>query len=129
MKILVSYLWVALGGSLGAMMRFAVARLSASLFGISFPYGTFIINITGSFLLGIVATLVSQRLIPNADNVRLVVAIGFLGAYTTFSTFEFESHSLFDDGNWIYGLANLFASLFVGLLAIRFGILLARRWV
>lgn len=126
MKSLYPYLWVGLGGFFGANTRFVVARFSADLLGISFPYGTFIINISGSFLLGLIGTVISQQLIPYGEQVRLAVSIGFLGAYTTFSTFEFESHSLFDNGDWLLGLTNLLASLFVGLLAVRLGILLAR---
>lgn len=116
------YLLVGLGGFLGANARFIVARLSAQIFGIAFPYGTFIINITGSFLLGLIGTLLAQRTILYDEEIRLAVSIGFLGAFTTFSTFEFESHSLFDNGNWMLGLTNLLASLFVGLIAVRLGI-------
>lgn len=125
MSALYPYLLVGVGGFVGAIARFVIARLSAHLLGIGFPYGTFIINITGSFLLGFMGTLVAQRVIPHSEEIRLAVSIGFLGAYTTFSTFEFESHALFDNGSWLLGLTNLFASLFVGLLAVRLGIVLA----
>ncbi|HOJ60481.1 MAG TPA: fluoride efflux transporter CrcB [bacterium] len=119
------YLLVGLGGFLGANLRFIVARLSAQYLGIAFPYGTFIINITGSFFLGLIGTLLAQRVILFGEEIRLAVSIGFLGAFTTFSTFEFESHALFDNGNWMLGLTNLLASLFAGLLAVRLGINLA----
>jgi fluoride exporter len=129
MKVLLAYLWVALGGGMGAMARFAVARAAATLFGVSFPYGTFIINISGSFLLGLVAGLISQRFISYGDNIRLFIAIGFLGAYTTFSTFAFESNALLEDGKWIYGVMNLIGSLLVGVMAVRLGIVLSQRWL
>lgn len=118
------YLLVGAGGFFGAIARYGIARLSAHLFGVSFPFGTFIINITGSFLLGLIATWIGVRLIPYSEEIRLAICIGFLGAYTTFSTFEFESHVLFENGNWPLGLTNFFASLLVGLLAVRLGIIL-----
>lgn len=129
MKELVACLLVGLGGFFGAIARYLVARASASLLGVAFPFGTFVINVSGSFLLGIVATLVSERFFPSSDQVRLVFAIGFLGAYTTFSTFEFETHALFEDGSWLFALTNIFGSLFLGLLAVRAGIVLAKVWL
>jgi CrcB protein len=129
MKELMACLLVGCGGFFGAITRFLVARASASLLGITFPYGTFFINVSGSFLLGFVATLVSERLVPASDHVRLVFAIGFLGAYTTFSTFEFETQGLFEDGSWLLGLTNIFGSLFLGLVAVRVGIVLAKNWI
>jgi CrcB protein len=72
--------------------------------------------------------LLAARLVPQSDNVRLAIGVGVLGAFTTFSTFEFETHALFEDGRWLPALANIFVSLFVGLLAVRAGLLLARSW-
>lgn len=128
MKELIACLWVGLGGFFGAIARYMVARASASLLGITFPYGTFLINVSGSFLLGIVATLVSERIVPGADHVRLVFAIGFLGAYTTFSTFEFETNAMLEDGKWMFAFLNVFGSLILGFFAIRVGMLLAKNW-
>ena len=124
MKHIYPYLLVGLGGFLGANARFIVARISGAIFGVSFPYGTLIINVTGSFALGILVTLIGQRLIPHAHDLRLAIAIGFLGSFTTFSTMEYESHSQFESGSWMLGMANLFGSLFLGLIAVRIGILL-----
>ena len=129
MKELVACLCVGVGGFFGAIARYLVARASANLLGVTFPFGTFLINVSGSFFLGIVATLVSERFFPASDQVRLVFAIGFLGAYTTFSTFEFETHALFEDGSWLFALTNIFGSLFLGLLAVRAGIVLAKVWL
>ncbi len=129
MKELVACLLVGLGGFFGAITRYLVARLSATLFGVAFPYGTFFINLSGSFLLGVVATLVGERFFHASDHVKLVFAIGFLGAYTTFSTFEFETHALFEDGSWLLGLANVLGSVFLGFAAVRVGIVLARGWL
>lgn len=128
MKELVACLLVGLGGFFGAIARYLVARASASLLGVAFPFGTFLINVSGSFLLGIVATLAGERFFHSSDQVRLVFAIGFLGAYTTFSTFEFETHALFEDGSWLLALINIFGSFIFGFMAVRVGIVLARNW-
>ena len=75
MRSLLPYLLVGLGGFAGANARFIVARASAALLGVAFPYGTFIINISGSFLLGVLVTLITQRLVPYGDNLRLAIAV------------------------------------------------------
>ena len=129
MATLMPYLLVGLGGFIGANARFVVARLVGALFETRFPLGTFIINISGSFLLGVLGTLVAQKVMPNSESMRLALGVGFLGAYTTFSTFEFETHALFDDGSWLTATTNMFASLFVGLLAVRAGIVVAKTWL
>ena len=123
MSWLLPYLLVGVGGFVGANARFLVARWVGALVETRFPLGTFIINISGSFLLGVIGTMVAQKVLPNSDEVRLALGVGFLGAYTTFSTFEFETHALFDDGSWLTATTNLFASVFVGLVAVRAGII------
>jgi CrcB protein len=129
MATLMPYLLVGLGGFIGANARFVVARLVGALFETRFPLGTFVINVSGSFLLGVLGTLVAQRVMPNSESMRLALGVGFLGAFTTFSTFEFETHALFDDGSWLTATTNMFASLFVGLLAVRAGIVVAKTWL
>ena len=129
MATLMPYLLVGLGGFIGANARFVVARLVGGLFETKFPLGTFVINVSGSFLLGVLGTLVAQKVMPNSESMRLALGVGFLGAYTTFSTFEFETHALFDDGSWLTAITNMFASLFVGLLAVRAGIVVAKTWL
>lgn len=125
---LMPYLLVGVGGFIGANARFVVARVVGAMFETKFPLGTFVINISGSFLLGILGTIVVQKVMPGSESMRLALGVGFLGAYTTFSTFEFETHALFDDGSWLTATTNIFASLFVGLLAVRAGIVLAKTW-
>ena len=115
MKVLVQYAAVAAGGSLGAMARFAVARVSGRLFGSSFPTGTFIINITGSLLLGWFIAMARQRT-NISETMTLAVAVGFVGAYTTFSTYMLESNALLEDGAAIKAMGNLIGSIIVGLL-------------
>ncbi|HEV3214544.1 MAG TPA: fluoride efflux transporter CrcB [Vicinamibacterales bacterium] len=129
MAALMPYLLVGLGGFIGANARFVVARLVGAMFETRFPLGTFVINISGSFLLGVLGSIVAQRVMPNSEAMRLALGVGFLGAFTTFSTFEFETHALFDDGSWLTATTNMFASLFVGLLAVRAGIVVAKTWL
>ena len=125
---LLPYLLVGIGGFLGAKARFVFSRWVGNLASTRFPLGTFLINIIGSFLLGVIATLLSQRVAANGDQVRLALGVGFLGAFTTFSTFEFESHALIEEGSWMIAFANMFLSLLLGLLAVRLGIVMARQW-
>jgi CrcB protein len=129
MSTLMPYLLVGLGGFVGANARFVVARLVGAAFETKFPLGTFVINISGSFLLGVLGTIIAQKLMPSSEAMRLALGVGFLGAFTTFSTFEFETNALLEDGSWLTATTNMFASLFVGLLAVRAGIVLAKTWL
>ena len=126
MAALVPYLLVGVGGFIGANARFVVARWVGAFVETRFPLGTFVINISGSFVLGMLGTVVAQKAFPNSDSVRLALGVGFLGAYTTFSTFEYETHALFEDGSWLAAIMNMVASLLVGLMAVRAGSMLAR---
>jgi CrcB protein len=129
MSSLIPFLLVGIGGFIGANARFVVARLVGALFETRFPLGTFIINVSGSFLLGVLGTIVEQKLILNSEAMRLALGVGFLGAFTTFSTFEFETHALFSDGSWLTATTNMVASLFLGLVAVRAGIVVAKTWL
>jgi CrcB protein len=90
------YLIVGIGGFIGANARYLVGTWAAQRWGTAFPYGTFIVNITGCFVLGFFATL-ALRLAWN-DNWRLLIAVGFVGAFTTFSTFEYDTLQLIAQG-------------------------------
>lgn len=129
MSSFMPYLLVGIGGFLGANARYVVARLVGTNVDTRFPLGTFVINISGSFLLGVLGTILAQRVAPNSEAMRLALGIGFLGAFTTFSTFEFETHALIDDGSWLTATTNMVASLLVGLVAVRVGIVLAKNWL
>ena len=128
MSKLMPCLLVGFGGFLGANARFLLAAWVGSAYGARFPLGTFIINISGSCLLGLMAGLLAHRLVANPDQVRQFFGIGFMGAYTTFSTFSFETHSLLEDGEWMSAMVNLIVSPLAGLLAVHLGMMLARKW-
>ena len=126
---LLPYLLVGVGGFLGANVRFVVARLVGALFETRFPLGTFIINMSGSFLLGVLGAIIAQKVLPSSEALRLALGVGFLGAFTTYSTFEYETHALLEDGSWLLASLNMALSLFVGLLAVRAGIVMAKVWL
>ena len=108
-------LWVGLGGFVGANARYFLGLWVATRFGTTFPYGTFVINITGSFILGLImGTLEGHVLSPV---VRLSAAIGFVGAYTTFSTWTYETVRLIENGSVLLGTVNVVGSVLAGLLA------------
>jgi CrcB protein len=119
--------WVGLGGFLGANARYWLGGWISVRWGAAFPWATFVINITGSFILGLFLTLITERFaVPRAPILRMVVAIGFVGAYTTFSTFEFETLALVQTEAWLRAFGNAFGSLFAGFVAVWFGVLLGR---
>lgn len=123
-ELLKDSLIVGLGGFLGAVARFLVGTWIVNRYGASFPWATFVINVSGSFLLGLLGTLILGRVLVN-PNWRLGVTIGFIGAYTTFSTFEYESARL---GSSWKALANLAGSLVAGYGAVWLGIRLGEAW-
>ena len=129
MKTLQPYLLIGLGGFLGANARFILASWLNQLFGPLFPSGTFFVNITGTFILGFLLPLLQAGLLPHSRPLFYLFCIGFLGSYTTFSSFEYETRSLFDEGSWMPAMVNIFGSLFLGLLAVQLGVGLARRWL
>ena len=129
LQALMPYLLVCVGGFIGANARFVVARVVGATVETRFPLGTFLINVSGSFLLGVLGAVTAQKMMPTSEAMRLALGVGFLGAFTTFSTFEFETHALFEDGSWLTATTNIFASLFVGLLAVRAGIVVVKTWL
>ena len=119
------YLIIGLGGFLGANVRYVVSGWAAEKWGASFPYGTLLINVSGSFILGVFLAAVTGRLAID-PRWRLFFAVGFVGAYTTFSTYTYESMQLVLAGGWWPGLLNLLASNALGLAAALLGIALGR---
>ncbi len=120
------YLMVLLGGGAGSLVRYVVSTVIMARTGGRFPFGTVVINITGSFLIGLLMTLLTERLSPH-PNLRLLLVTGFLGGYTTFSSFEWETLSLVADGGWWLGLVNMVGSVALGYSAVWLGALMARR--
>ena len=118
-------LWISLGAVLGANLRYWLGAWIAQRWGTQFPYATLLINLTGSFILGFFITLITDRLLVD-PRWRIFFAVGFLGSYTTFSTYTYESIVLLMAGNWVLGLLNLFGSAFLGALAAILGVALGR---
>ncbi|MDD5543551.1 MAG: fluoride efflux transporter CrcB [Acidobacteriia bacterium] len=116
---------IAVGGALGTLARYALGSLIGSRLTSRFPLGTLIINISGSFVLGFFLTLAGEK-IHLPMHWRLAVSVGFVGAYTTFSTFEYETFKLLEKGNGFGGLLNIAVSLMLGFLAVWGGIASAR---
>ena len=125
MDTLTKYLAVAAGGAIGAMLRYYLTLSGLSRMAQPFPTATFVINITGSFIIGFFLTLATER-IPINPHVRLAVAVGFVGAYTTFSTFEYETARLIEGKDFLYGFLYVVLSFAIGFGAVWAGIVLAR---
>jgi len=124
-KELNSIFWISLGAILGANLRYGLGGWAGQRWGAQFPFGTLLINLTGSLILGFFTTLITQRFLVD-PRWRLFFAVGFLGSYTTFSTYTYESIALLTAGNWMLGLFNLFGGAFLGGLAAMTGVILAR---
>ncbi|HLF69647.1 MAG TPA: fluoride efflux transporter CrcB [Actinomycetota bacterium] len=112
-------------GALGALSRYGLEGLVSKRFPGAFPWGTFAVNITGAFLLGLIFTVTTERLTISPP-IRSGITIGFLGAYTTFSTLSLESFRLIEQGAVGLGLLNSFASLGAGLVATFLGVTTGR---
>jgi CrcB protein len=125
METLTRILAVAAGGALGAAARYGLNLLFVRTFA-PFPFATFFINVTGSFLIGFLATLFSEKLQLD-ENLRLFLTVGFLGAYTTFSTFEFETLTLVREKHLPTAMLYVSMSFAVGLIGVFAGVWLAKK--
>ena len=117
---------IAVGGAIGAVLRFAASNGIHQLFGRDFPYGTLSVNVIGSFLIGILYILMAERFNVSPE-LRAFVLIGLLGAFTTFSTFSLETFNLIEAGELIKALTNIALSVVVCLFATWIGIMIARQ--
>ncbi len=124
-KHMQTVLLISLGAVLGANLRYWFGVWAGQRWGTQYPIATFIINITGSLILAFFVTVVTERFLID-PRWRVFFAIGFLGSYTTFSTYTYESIALIMAGNWPGGLVNLFGSSILGGLAAVLGVILGR---
>ncbi len=121
---LLKYFYIAIGGALGAIARFWVDSVAANRLGARFPYGTLIINLSACLLIGFSLTFLTRRTGWNPAW-RFLVPIGFLGAYSTFSSYEWEIFATIRGGDFTVAALYAFLSLFLGLVAVWFGVFLA----
>lgn len=120
-----NYLIIGIGGFLGAIARYVVSAWIGQRWGRSFPLGTFAVNVSGSFLIGLLMSLFTERFMVNPQW-RLFLTVGFLGAYTTFSTFEYETGSLLRDGEWLVAALNIGLSVVAGFAALKIGEIISK---
>lgn len=122
---MVNMLFIGIGGFLGAITRYSIALWIGQKWGRSFPFGTLVVNITGCLLIGFLMPLLTERFLVNPQ-LRLLLTVGFLGAYTTFSTFAYETGTLLQDGEWLFALLNVMLSVLVGFIALKLGEMAAK---
>ena len=122
-----SYLFVAIGGAIGALLRYSVSLLATQLAGASFPWGTLTVNLMGSFVIGFLWQAFEK--IPITPNLRTFIFIGVLGAFTTFSSYTLDSLRLWQAGKVWLALLNILSSNTLGLTAVALGYLLARQLI
>ena len=118
-------LMIAFGAAVGANMRYAISVWVTRQWGVVFPYGTLLINVVGSFAIGVVMVLLTTRF-TSGDSWRLLLVTGLLGGFTTFSAFSYETYMLVLNGSWVVAGLNIFASVGLGLIGVFLGVVLGR---
>jgi CrcB protein len=118
------YLYIAVGGAVGAALRYLISGWTYAILGTGFPWGTLVVNLIGSFLIGLLWQLFADAAV--SPNTRILILTGGLGAFTTFSTFALESLNLFRDGDIELGLANVLVSDLLGIALVFLGIIVGR---
>jgi CrcB protein len=121
---LVNVLLVALGGAIGSAARYLVGAFVANRFGTDFPWGTFIVNVSGSFLIGVILSLVGGGQLP--AGARLFLAVGVMGGYTTFSTYSNETLQLVQGGEVGAAMFNALGQVVAGFIGVYLGVVLGR---
>lgn len=120
-------LLIFLGAGCGGVLRYWISNAIYTLLGRQFPYGTFVVNISGCFLMGFLFVILLDRFEQVGSQLRSLLLIGLLGGYTTFSSFSMETLSLFENGAWFNAVLNILLSLVVGLGATWLGVMGARQ--
>jgi fluoride exporter len=118
---------IALFGAIGTLARYGLQGVAQIRLGGTFPYGTLLINLSGCFLLGLIGQLTLNRMLVSAD-MRMAIAVGFFGGYTTFSSFGWETAKMLEDGEWLPATTYVIASVVAGLLLSIAGIRLANKF-
>ncbi len=130
-----TYLWIAIGSALGGISRYWCSVMAARMLGETFPWGTLIVNVAGSFIIGFFATLTGpDGRVFVSSNARQFVLVGFCGGFTTFSSFSLQTLALMQDGEWLRVSGNVVGSVVLCLLAVWAGyvaavLLNATKWV
>ena len=117
---------VFIGGGIGSAARYAVTTMVKNLIATSFPFGTLAVNIVGSFLMGIIITIITGKFNYDSENARLLLTVGFLGGFTTFSSFSIETLTLIENRELFFAISNVAANIIFGLIAAWFGIILIK---
>ena len=123
MKVLI---FIAMGGAIGAVLRYGASMGVYSFMGRDFPYGTLFVNVTGSLLMGLLGVLMLERFNIGPEW-RAAVLVGVLGSFTTFSTFSIETLNLLEQGDVMRAVTNILLSVLVCLVAVWFGVLIGRQ--
>lgn len=121
--LMIKFIHLIIGGATGTVARYALSGVAYRIFGTSFPYGTFSVNLIGCFILGFLVSLTEKKLFLDT-NTRLLLMVGFCGAFTTFSTFILETANLIKDGEATRAFLNVLLSVVIGFIVLRIGILL-----
>ncbi|MDM8518674.1 fluoride efflux transporter CrcB [Anaerolineales bacterium HSG6] len=119
------YLWIGIGGFLGANARYLLQVWAANQWGPEFPYGTLMANVSGSFLITLFLTVMVYDIFPIPDEVRFFFAVGFLGSFTTFSSFSYETYLQYSNRGWWWMGANFFTNTLFGLIGVMLGLFVA----
>jgi len=117
--------WLAGAGALGTLARYGVGGVVQRAFGGAFPWGTLVVNALGCLLFGLVWALAEERLVISGET-RLILLVGFMGAFTTFSTFAFETSAMLRDAEWSFALANVLSENVLGIACFFAGLALGR---